>query len=166
MTMMWRDYFLKDAGWKLFSLLLAVLIWGSIWSGIENGVPLRKSLVNPLKPVVSTGVPQVSEPIRRPVAVMRSPSDQHRYRVTPPLVTLVVQGDSARLQGLDEESIHVFVDVADFEAHPDSMSGSVACTVQVQAPPGIIPAKTEPAAVLVERLLPPATPARPTNSKQ
>ena len=162
--MAWRDYIGKDTGWKLFSLLLAILIWGSIRSVIEDGIPMRRGVVNPLNTGVSSGASRMSDPISRAVTVLRAPGDQNRYRVTPPVVDVVVQGDAARLQGLDEAEVRVFVDTAEFAAHRDSTAAGVACAIHVHTPPGVSFAKAEPSAVLVERL-PTATSGPPQNPK-
>jgi len=152
MTMPWRNYIGNDTGWKLFSLLMAILIWGSIRSGVDDGVA-RKVVVNPLR-AAQTEPDRTREPLTRPVAVLRTPADQHRYRVLPPLVQVVVRGSPADLETLDDDDVRVFIDVADFEADPRAIAGKAPCAVQVHVPPGISFVKSEPSAVMVERLPP------------
>lgn len=160
MTMAWRDYLGKDAGWKLFSLLMAILIWASIRAGLEDDVALRKVVVNPLKAAQSEA-DRMSEPFLRPVSALRLPSDQHRYRVTPPLVQVVVRAGPAILRTLDEADVQVFIDVADFESNPGVVAGKVPCAIQVRVPPGVSFVRSEPSAVVVERLSQQANGAQP-----
>lgn len=156
----WRHYIGNDVGWKLFSLLMAILIWGSIRSGLDDGVGLRKVVVNPLK-AAQAEVDRMSEPILRPVSALRLPSDQHRYRVTPPLVQVVVRATPRILQTMDETDVQVFIDVADFESNPGVVAGKVPCAIQVRVPPGVTFVRSEPSAVVVERLAPQANGAQP-----
>ena len=153
--MAWRDYIGNDTGWKLFSLLLAILIWGSVRPRNEGGVPLRPVVTNPLQNAVTPST-FTSEPISRPVTVLRQPADSHRYRVTPPMVAVVVQGDSDLLKTVNGNDITVFVNAAEFDGNTNSPLDKVACAIQIHVPEGVHFVKSDPSAVTVERLPVPA----------
>lgn len=44
---MLRDLFIKDWGWKMFSVLLAVLIWLTVHKIIEEPKPVPAPTINP-----------------------------------------------------------------------------------------------------------------------
>ena len=90
-----RKLVLEDFGLKLFSLLLAVLLWLTVTfasrkdPGIDQRV-LAKML---------------------PVTILASTEDVHNFRVSPSEVAVTVQGNPKTLQNLQTNDIRAIVDL-------------------------------------------------------
>jgi len=78
---MLRDLFIKDLGWKLFSLLLAMFIWLTVHKIIEEPKVADASSA-------SSSVTYSSQP----VLVVATAEDVHLYRVVPNTVSVTVSG--------------------------------------------------------------------------
>lgn len=94
-----------DSLTKLFSLLLAILIWITISKTV---IP---NDINPA-PVVTT------HPVQRtfdgvPITVMTAADDSRIFKVSPNTVTIKVSGDSAALEHLQTTDLDVFVNLTD-----------------------------------------------------
>lgn len=91
-----RNFFFRDFWLKLFSLLLAVLIWLTVWQfAIHNNVRPAVALSNAL-------------PVERtfsniPVLVMSGASDVRDFKVSPGEVTIKVRGEPKKMQELENK---------------------------------------------------------------
>jgi hypothetical protein len=115
-----REFFLKDLRWKLFSLFLAVAIWGTVHkavngSGVSVGSDSSKVIYND-----------------RPVLVVAASADVHLYRTVPETVKVTVAGAPEAIGDLRTSQVRAAVDLTDFKAQKDSK-----CAVDVSVPPGI-----------------------------
>ena len=127
---------------KIFSLLLASLIWFAVRTGI--GLNLR--------------VDDVDRDDRRfvglPITVLTTASDLGRYQVVPATTTLVLRGDPVVLKDLAPTDIEVYVNLV--EPGP----GRSTRPIHFHAPPGTEVVTINPVEVQIHRLtnalLPPA----------
>ena len=133
---MLRELFIKDWGWKLFSLLLAASIWLTVHNVIE--------------PKNSTGV-HVGSTLtygNLPVFIVASAADVHLYHVLPDTVSVTVSGSPEAIAVLQANQIRATVDLTGVDAGKDLKR-----RVDVSAPSGITLISVEPATVGV--LIPP-----------
>lgn len=137
-----REFIVKDFGWKLLALALAVAIWLTV------------------KGFSSDGGTQTDERTftNLPAQIVSGTTDVRGYRINPAGVQVTVKGRPDIIKALTPPEIHVLVDVS----HAETMQNSRQ-RVDVSAPTRITIVKVEPAEVEVVVPLRPATPA--TNSK-
>lgn len=126
-----RDIFLRDLGWKLFSVLLAVLIWLTVHRILQER--------NLAAPVTYGSVP---------ILIVASASDVHYYRVAPPVVDVTVSGTPEAMALLRTNQIHAVVDLSD-----PTIPADVKRPVDVSVPAGITVLEVDPPRVGV--ILPP-----------
>jgi YbbR domain-containing protein len=125
----------EDIWLKLFSLVLAVLMWFTISSALRQG--------NPSSPL-GTG-PQASRTfLNVPVVVLSSAPQAGRFRIQPETVELTVQGDASSVNHLQDGDLRVVVDLIGIEAARDLMK-----RVDVSKPAGIATVKVVPEQVMV-----------------
>ena len=132
-----RDLFIKDLGWKLFSLLLAAFIWLTVHKIIEG-------------PNFSTAS-AASSPVtygNLPVLVVATAADMRPYRVAPNTVSVTVSGPPEVMAVLQANQIRATVDLTDIDSAPDLKR-----RVDVSVPAGVTLVNVEPAKVGV--ILPP-----------
>ena len=126
-----RDVITKDAGWKLFSLVLAVFIWVTIKTVSEE--PSRGG--NPLTKSEYTFK-------RLPVLVVSAVADVREFKVNPAFVEVTVSGQPEVMGALTEKEIRVTVDLTDIEA-----ARGLRKRVDVATPPGVTFVGASPAEV-------------------
>jgi hypothetical protein len=116
-----RDAITKDAGWKLFSLVLAVFIWVTIKTVSDE--PFQGG--NPLTRSEHTFT-------RLPVLVVSAAADVREFKVDPAFVGVTVRGQSDVVRALTDKDIRVTVDLTDIEA-----ARGLRKRVNVATPPGV-----------------------------
>jgi YbbR domain-containing protein len=131
-----RDLFIKDWGWKLFSLFLAVAIWLTVHKIIEEPKESPAFSANP----VTYG--------NLPVLIVASASDVHLYRVVPDTVSVTVSGSPDAIAVLQANHIRATVDLTAIESARDFKR-----RVDVSVPDGIELVSVDPAQVSV--IIPP-----------
>lgn len=125
-----RDLLIRDLGWKLFSLLLAVMIWLTVHRILEER---------------STGSPVIYSGV--PVLIVAAAADVHFYHVSPALVDVTVSGTPEAMAMLQTNQIHAVVDLAGL---PDLKPlGGTRQSVDVSVPPGVTVIKVDPPQVNV-----------------
>ena len=132
-----RDFILHNFWLKLFSLLLATLIWLTLKSG-QHDEDRR---------ILEAERLGVARQLTRPVVIKGGPVGS--FRTSPAEVNLTVNVDATLLERLKELPIEAFVEAAD----ANDMQGLL--PVQIKAPTGITPIRVFPAFV---RLKPAAVP--------
>lgn len=132
-----RDLFIKDFGWKLFSLLLAAFIW----------VTVHKIIEEPGYPAASASSNRVTYG-NLPVFIVARAADMHLYRVSPSTVSVTVSGPPEVMAVLQANQIRATVDLTDIELAKDLKR-----QVDVSVPSGVTLVNVEPAKVGV--ILPP-----------
>jgi YbbR domain-containing protein len=139
-----RDLLLKDLGWKLFSLFLAVIIWLTVNRILhESFTPADLGNGNTL----TYG--------SLPVVIVSTSEDVHLYRVAPDTVSVTVSGTPDTISVLQANQIRVTVDLTDIGSGSDLKR-----RVDVSVPPGVTLVSVDPQKVGV--IMPPPSPAPET----
>jgi YbbR domain-containing protein len=128
-----RDIFVKDFWLKLFSLVLAVLTWLTVY--MTEGSSIGTLRLAPASRRTLT---------RLPVLIMSSAEDVRSFRVHPKEVDVTVQGDARAVKALQDRDIRVMVDLSGIEAAHDLRK-----RIEVSTPAGVTHVKVEPDEVQV-----------------
>jgi len=124
---MLRDVVLRNFGWKMLSLGLAVAIWLTVRTAIrETGTQSVKTFTVPAQLVSGT-------------------TDVRTFRVIPDNVSITVRGRPEIINVLTDREIHAFVDITSLD-----ISQNFSRRVQVATPIGITIVRVEPSEVGVE----------------
>src|SRR5215469_14408314 len=134
---MLRDIFVKDFVWKLVSLLLAAFIWYTVHKLIE---PQKTGDSNNSSTVI----------YELPVLIEATAADMHLYHVKPEKVSVTVSGPADVMSVLQENQIHVLVDLSKFDP-----ATAISQPVYVSVPGGVTLINVKPAKVDV--IVPPKT---------
>jgi YbbR domain-containing protein len=137
---MLREIFLKDFGWKLFSLLLAAFIWYTVQKLIEEP---RAAAVAPANIPVEYG--------EIPITAVAAAADVHLYGINSNTVSVTVSGPPEVMNVLQANQIHATVDLSDITGKTKDLNRRV----DVSVPWGVTVGKVEPPTVLI---VPPAKP--------
>ena len=130
---MLRNFFTKDSGWKLFSLVLAVAIWVTVHRILtETGVPAPSDLGD----TVTYGDLSVQ--------VVSASADVHDFRVAPTTVKVTLSGPDEIMDKLQADKVHAVVDLTGFQ-----LDGDMHCPVDVTAPPHVTVISVDPPKVAV-----------------
>jgi len=134
-----RDAVLHNFWLKLFSLVLATMIWFAIFSAQNSPRADR-----PLFGNASVKLQHV------PVTVMKSAGDLRNFQLEPGTVDVTVQGPRAKAQVLTPGSLEVFINLSD-------VTDTVGLTkkILVHAPPDFTVVKVSPAEVRIRPVSPP-----------
>jgi hypothetical protein len=130
-----RDLIVKDFGWKLLALAMAVMIWVIVKGFSDDGGNLTERTFFDL-----------------PAQIVSGRADVQNFRINPNVVAVTVKGRPESIKALTEKDIHVLVDVS--RAEPAQHSRQ---RVDVSAPTRITIVKVDPAEVEV------VVPPRPAN---
>jgi YbbR domain-containing protein len=123
-----RNLFTKDWGWKLFSLVLAIIIWLTVHSILE---PEAAALAGQ----------NSKSTFERPVLIVSSSADMSLYHTSPAQVTVTVSGPQMVMDQLKGSQIRALIDLT------NGMSGPV--PVSVLAPPEVTLIRIDPPIVTV-----------------
>ncbi len=116
-----REAILQNFWLKLFSLVLATMIWFAI-AGTQTNL-------RPDRPALGT----VTRTIERvPVTVMKSATDLRAFRVEPGQIDITVRGPIAEVQALTARHLEVFINLTDVH----DIAG-LTKKILVHTPPGI-----------------------------
>jgi hypothetical protein len=131
---MLRELFVKDFGWKLFSLLLGAFIWYTVHKIIEEPKAAVVSSANRL--VIYGAVP---------VSIVAHAADVHLFGVNSNTVSVTVSGAPQIMDELQGNQIHAAIDLSDFDPEAKDLGRRV----QVAVPWGVTVISVEPADVKV-----------------
>ncbi len=137
-----RNLVFHDFWLKLFSLVLAVLIWLTV------SVAIKKE-VSPVSSLIFTPAERVFYNL--PISVISSAADVSDFKVEPREVALTVRGDAKTLQNLQSKDIRVMVDLTTFDPMTDKTK-----RIEVATPAGVSHVQVTPDEVRV--LVPSKTP--------
>lgn len=126
----------KDLWLKLFSLALAVLMWFTISSAIQQGTSSAASLgLGSITQRTFSGLP---------VSVLSSARQVQSSKVQPETVNVIVEGDARVLNSLQRGDIKVVVDLTDIETAQELKK-----RLEVSKPAGVALVRVEPEQVRV-----------------
>jgi YbbR domain-containing protein len=132
-----HDVITHNFGWKLLSLLLAVLAWYLINETISQNNPGQSPVIT----TIPANFPEV------PVAVMSGAGNPNHYRVTPENVSVEVSGTKDQLDKVSLRQVHAYVDITD--AGDESQFRK---TIQVQLAGDCKVVNVTPPSATVERI--------------
>ena len=141
-----RDAILQNFWLKLFSLVLATMIWFAIFGA--------QTTLRPDRPVLGT-VTRKFEHV--PITVMKSAADLRAFRVEPVTVEVTVSGPLAKVQALTPAQLEVFISLTD-------VNDTVGLTkkILVHVPPDITLRNVSPTEASITPVAPLSiTPAKP-----
>jgi hypothetical protein len=131
---MFREVILRNIGWKVLSLGLAVAIWLTVRAAIdERGGSTVRTYDN------------------IPVQIVSSTTDVRAFHVDPGKVSITVQGPTTMINVLTEREIRCFVDITSADT-----SQNFNRPLRIATPPGITLMRVEPGDVTV--IVPPQSP--------
>ncbi len=136
--MNWRNLVLQNLWWKVFSLLIAMIVWSTYH--ISGGTFSFGTLYQDSTPMVL--------PNYRPRILTRQ-IDQHRYQLRPEEVTVTVTGQREAVLSLNIRDIAVYVDMQEYVVGATNL-----LPVQVRTPPGVKFSSVKPERVQVTRIEP------------
>jgi len=137
----WQDILTRNIGWKITSLLLAVLTWITI-NTIQTGnnpdrlkaktLSTQEMVDNAFDPESLTKKPNSTNHVRiikaYDIRILRSPDDTRQYIVEPAKVTVSLESDSNPLPNLsDPSSVKVVIDPSNIPV--DIVETNVSVTV-------------------------------------
>ena len=128
-----RDWITKDFWWKLFSVILAVIIWLTVHKIYED--PRAAAAAAGGRPVTYDHLP---------VLIVSAMSDVREFRVLPGTVTVKVGGPPGVMAVVQANQIHPVVDLTGIAA-----GRNVKRRVEVSAPPGVTLVSVDPPEVTV-----------------
>ena len=126
-----RDWFIKDFGWKMFSVFLAVAIWLTVHKILDEGAG------NPA--ILIRGVERTYDDL--PVLIVSSAADVRDFHVKPAVVNVTVSGSSDDIAKVQTNQIRVFVDLTGID------TGNLHRRVDVSMPSGLKLVSVEPSEV-------------------
>lgn len=142
MTPSLRDLVFHNFSWKVTSILIAILIWVTIYAN-QSGLKLldifRSREIRPM----------VSQRRRLPVTVITPATDMRRFSITPKEVEVSIRGEAAVLDKLKVSDLAAFVNLTD--VNDDVFSQK---RVNIYAPTNVTPVSVVPEEVAVERVAP------------
>lgn len=116
-----RAAILQNFWLKLFSLVLATMIWFAIYGAQNN---LRTG---------QTALGTVTQKIENvPITVMQSAADYRAFRVEPSHIDVTVRGPIAEVQALTARQCEVFINLTDAQD-----AAGLTKKILVHTPPGI-----------------------------
>jgi hypothetical protein len=123
-----RNWLVDDIGWKVFSLILAIVVWATAHRILlETGQPAG---ANSGGPVIYGNLP---------VNIVSSAADVRDFRLLQSYVSVTVTGSAEAVGKLQANQIHATVDVSDLSTpHPEKQH------VDVSVPLGITVVSVKP----------------------
>jgi len=122
-----RDWFIKDFGWKLFSVILAVTIWVTVSYKDESSSASRRQTTYSDLPVMAVSL-----------------SAGQTAQISPATVTVTVSGSSETMAVLQANQIRAIVNLSGLASGNDLRR-----SVEVAVPPGVAVVNVDPADVTV-----------------
>jgi len=124
---MLREVILRNLGWKILSLGLAVAIWLTVRAAINE-----------------RGGDRVHTFEEIPAQIVSGTTDVRAFRVSPEKVSVTVQGPSEIINVLTDREIRTFIDLTSAD-----VSQNFKHPVRVATPPGVTVMRIDPADVTV-----------------
>jgi len=116
-----RDWFIRDLGWKIFSLFLAVAVWMTIYK-----IRSESESVGP-----GAGIQEPATFNNVPILIVSSAADVRDYHVNPASVNVTISGTPDEIAKLHADQVRAFVDLTGIDA------GKLQRRVDISMPPGL-----------------------------
>jgi YbbR domain-containing protein len=124
---------------KLFSLVLATMIWMTIHIGIKGDITLTN--------------PNISHPyrtgIKLPVSIITQPGDARVFKISPKEITANIVGEEPIIRRMTGKEIKIYVDLTDVKT-----KGMTNGELRADAPKDVTVLELNPAAVSIEQISP------------
>ena len=121
-----RDWLTKDIGWKIFSVILAIVIWLTVHKIYEEpGTATTRARENTYGDL--------------PVLVVSESADVHDFRVLPATVSVTVSGSPEAMSTLQANEIRATVDL--------TTGKELRRKVEISTPPNVTLVSVEPSHV-------------------
>jgi YbbR domain-containing protein len=130
-----RHLFLHDFWPKLFSVVLAVVLWVIVYEDNQ-----RKEVA----PAALVQSPADRSFFNLPVIVISAAEDVHAYKVLPDVVAVTVQGEKETLQKLQSKDIRVLLDLTGIQS-----ARELTKSVEISTPPGFSVVRITPKEVRI-----------------
>src|SRR5258706_10529644 len=114
-----RDWITKDFWWKLFSVILAVIIWLTV-----------HKIYEPVGGASASGIPVTYGGVQ--VVLVSTVADVSDYRLAQPTVSVTVSGPTEVMGVLQANQIHAMVDLSDIQTNRDLKR-----RVEISVPPRV-----------------------------
>jgi YbbR domain-containing protein len=125
---MMRDWLTKDLGWKIFSVILAVVVWVTVHNIYQGpGAANTRARENTYGDL--------------PVLVVSEASDVHDFHVVPATVSVTVSGPPEAMSTLQANEIRATVDI--------TTGKELRRKVEISTPPNVTLVSVEPSHVSV-----------------
>jgi YbbR domain-containing protein len=121
-----RDWLTKDIGWKIFSVILAIVIWVTVHKIYEE-------------PGAATSRARENTYGDLPVLVVSESADVHDFRVAPATVSVTVSGPPEAMSTLQANEIRATVDL--------TTGKELRRKVEISTPPNVTLVSVEPSHV-------------------
>ena len=170
----WHDIFTRNFGWKITSLLLAVLTWFTIntFQTRNNPDRFKDQTLTEQRVDNTTIIPLVNTPAStnriniiqtRDIQVLKLPDDPTQYILEPPQVTLTLASDADPAPDLTSPGVvKVVLDPADIPTEINATNKQV----RVMVPEGTIIKGIRPENVKVTRVVAPPAPPVSENTEE
>ena len=121
-----RDLILNNFRWKLLSLILAVIVWATLWISFHSGEGIGLRLPESLGPSFSTRLF-----VNHTITISKSATDDREFQILPREVDVTVSGRSTDLKQLLEKEVQAAVNLNDAKSSNSNLP------IQVMVPKGI-----------------------------
>src|SRR5687768_14011646 len=113
--MLWREQLTKNWGWKIFSLLIATLIWFAVKEQSQFMILSNNSPLNTVQ-TADRGANELSHAMIYdvPIQILVPPGKDGQFRIKPRSdVDIVLRGEKSVLNSLtlSRKDVHAFVDL-------------------------------------------------------
>ena len=134
--MAWRVHILHNLWLKLFSVILAVLIWMTIRLAIQKEI---RNLPANSPDAITNVFPGI------PVSLLTSPSERRVFSCQPPVVSVMVAADAKLMRHLRPQDLEVFVRLTDMR-----QASQFQKKLQYNFPPAVTLIRINPATVTIQ----------------
>lgn len=129
-----RDWITKDFGWKLFSLVIAVLFW----------IAIRRNIGDTPSPAMPFSTVDTIVLTNLPVSAMSGSADVRNAQIAPDVVAVQLSGPAEIMAALEANRVHASVNLTGIDA-----ASGLPLPVEVSAPLGVMVDRIDPPKISV-----------------
>lgn len=132
-----RDYILNNFWLKVFSLIMAGMIWFAVQSALQGDNRFSQNPFYPLE----------TREYTKTIAVVARAEDSKKYKIDPPEARVTVRGNKAIFRNLKISDLQVYVDLTESTAshgpQPVRVNLSRLGATQIEVRPQFVTVETE-----------------------